>query len=600
MTTLTPEREDLKAPAWDLGNVYPGPDSPEVRADLARARELLAGLRESTAGLADDPDPRALARLMEAYNTAADLVSTLRAYANCLVTADSSDQAAARLEGTVTVLTADFSSALVRLPILLGRLDAGRLEEILSAPELADARFILGEMAEQGRHLMSQPEEELALELGKNGVQAWRRLYRRATSRLSFDLELAGGEVRRVPVSAVNGYLQDPDRGVRERAWKGWRKAHLDAADLLAATFNSITGTNLSLARRRGEDAPLAGSLRASRLTLRTVEAMWAATRARLPRLRGFLRAKSRALGLTRMASWDAGAPIPGVPARKTPYPETVDVIAAAFAEFSPGLADLARMMVDRLWIDAEQRDGKAPGGYCTSLPTVKEPRIFMNYGGGSSASRTLAHELGHAWHYWLIKDLPMTRRQYTMPLAETASTLAETVVVKRAIQRATGAERLELLAERAGFVFGIVPMIMARYDFEGEVYRRRGDGELAAEELATLSREAFAPVVGDDLDPDSIEDHFWAHKLHHYHYPFYNYPYSFGALLSLGLHGLYEQRGAEFVPEIEKFLVGSGSMGTEPLARSVGIDLEAPEFWELALDQAVEEVARFEAGVAG
>ena len=114
MTTTTPERDDLKAPAWSLANVYPGPDSPAVSADLGRSRELLAGLREGVAGLGEDPDPRALARLMEAYNTAADLVSTLRAYANCLVTADSSDQSAARLEGRTTGLTADFSSALVR------------------------------------------------------------------------------------------------------------------------------------------------------------------------------------------------------------------------------------------------------------------------------------------------------------------------------------------------------------------------------------------------------------------------------------------------------------------------------------------------------
>lgn len=595
MATLTPEREDLQAPAWTLDNVYPGPDSPEVSADLSRARELLTGIRHQAAGLADEPDPRELARLMAAYNAAADLVATLRAYANCLVTADSADRRAARLDGQTTGLTADFSAALVRLPILLGRLGSERLAKLLSAPELVDSRFILGELAEQGRHLMSQAEEELALELGKYGVQAWRRLYRHSTSRLAFDLELADGQVRRVPVAAVNGYLQDPDRGVRERTWKGWRKAHLEASDLLAAAFNSITGTNLGLARRRGEESPLPGSLRASRLSLETVEAMWAATRARLPRLRGFLRAKARVLGLNRLASWDLGAPIPGLLQSKTPYPATVDFITGAFAEFSPKLADLAKLMVDRRWVDAEQREGKTPGGYCTSLPKVREPRIFLNYGGGSSASRTLAHEFGHAWHYWLIKDLPMTRRQYTMPLAETASTLAETVVVKRALRRATGSERLELLSERAGFIFNIVPMIMARYDFEREVYRRRGEGELAADELARLSREAFAGVVGDDLEPESIEDHFWAHKLHHYHYAFYNYPYSFGALLSLGLYAIYERQGAAFVGEIEKFLVGAGSMPTAPLARSVGIDLEAPEFWELALDKAVEEVAAFE-----
>jgi len=257
-------------------------------------------------------------------------------------------------------------------------------------------------------------------------------------------------------------------------------------------------------------------------------------------------------------------------------------------------------LMDERRWIDAEQRKSKAPGGYQTELPLVKEPRIFMNYGGGSNAVATLAHELGHAWHYWLMRDLPYSQRRLTMPLAETASTFAETVVTERTIKTSSGAERLQLLSDRAFRLYSILPMILARFEFEEEVYRRRAEGELDAAEFYEISRSRFEAVYGDEIDPESVSGHAWIQTLHHYLAVFYNYPYSFGHLLSLGLYGLYERDGEAFVPDIEEFLVGSGSMGTVPLARSVGIELEAPEFWGLALDQAVEEVARFEAAVAG
>lgn len=595
MTATASTLPNLSAPSWELSNAYPGPDSPEVKRDLERARDLIGQVRQAIAALDDGkPDAARLAAAIGRLNEAYDVAVNVATYASCLSTADAEDSAASRLDAAGTDLMADFEAARVRLPILLARLEPGVLSRLLDAAEIGRNRFFLEQLAEEGRHTMSLTEEELALELGKYGLEAWRRLYRQTTARLTFRWKDDRGEPADIPVSAAIGYLEDPDREARRGVALAVKDAYLSRGDTLAIALNAITGSNLSLARRRGDHSPLDGGLRANRIERPALEAMWAAVRRRLPDFRLYLKAKARALGVERAAAWDFFAPVPGAPRAKRPYPDAYKFVVDTFRDFHPPLADFTRLMDERRWIDAEQRKSKAPGGYQTELPLVKEPRIFMNYGGGSNAIATLAHELGHAWHYWLMRDLPYSQRRLTMPLAETASTFAETVVTERTIKASSGAERLQLLSDRAFSLYSILPMILARFEFEEEVYRRRAGGELDAAEFYEISRSRFEVVHGDQIDPESVSGHAWIQTLHHYLAVFYNYPYSFGNLLSLGLYGLYLDQGESFIPKLEGFLSGTGMMGTEDLARSIGIDLEGPGFWDRAVDTAVGQIREF------
>jgi len=595
VTSTFADLPDLQAPSWDLSGVYPGPTSLEVERDFDRARTLIDQLRTAIAALlAGGLDSARLAAVVDLGNQAYEVVANLATYANCLTSANAEDQAAQRLEAATTSLMADLGATVVGLPILLARLDSEVLKKLLDAPEIGRNRFFLEQAAEQGRHTMSLVEEELAQELGKYGLEAWRRLYQQTTAKLTFRWKDQRGQPADIPVSAATGYLEDPDREVRRGVALAVKDAYLSHADTLTFVLNAITGVNLSLARRRGDQTPLDAGLRANRIKRAALEAMWAAIRNRLPDFRLYSKAKARAIGVDRAATWDFLAPVPGGPTAKRPYRNAFEFVVETFRGFHPPLADFTRLMDDSRWIDAEQRKAKAPGGYQAEFPLVKEPRIFMSYGGGSNAVSTLAHELGHAWHYWLMRDLPPSQRQLTMPLGETASTFAQAVVAERTIAAARGAERLQLLSDRAFATYMILPMMQARFEFEEEVYRRRAEGELDASELYEISRNRFLSVHGDGVDPESVFGHAWVQTLHHYLAVFYNYPYSFGHLLALGLYGLYLDQGESFIPKLERFLAGTGLMSTVDLALSIGIDLEGPGFWERAVETATSQIREF------
>ncbi len=586
------------APRWELNSVYPYPAHPDVGVDVERARGGVAKLRASVvAFVGGPPAAERLAVLLGAYADVADRCTTLRFYAHGLVTASSGDEAAESLEQCAIALAADLASAIVPLTLAMARWDDATLASVCADPRVAPDALFVRQIADEGRHMMSGPEEELALELGKSGTSAWQRLYRQRASALTFAWVDAAGAPTRVPVSMALGLLADPVRRVRADAFRALREAWLGDSVVLAATLNAVSGTQLALSRRRGDPGPLDASLRANRVDRRILDAMWSAVRLQIPAFRAFLRAKARALGVPRMAMYDLTAPVGTDVEPALPYADGLQFVVRAFGEFHAPLGEFAERANELHWIEAEARRGKSTGAYCMHLPKVREPRVFMTYSGRTSV-RTLAHELGHAWHYSLMRDLPSTQQDLTMTIAETASTFAETLVTRLAIDHAGPSERAQLLNERATFLFNILPMILARYEFEDELYRRRAEGECSARDLEAMSRTHFSTVFGDDVEPASVSGHAWASTAHHFLWPYYNYPYAFGTLLSLGLYARWKVEGAAFVPKIESFLRETGRKTARELGDIVGVHFDRTEFWSGAVAQAVAEIAAFDAAV--
>ncbi|MFW6208716.1 MAG: M3 family oligoendopeptidase, partial [Spirochaetota bacterium] len=451
-------------------------------------------------------------------------------------------------------------------------------------------RYFLDEQLFFQQHQMSVVEESLAADLMRSGGSAWSRLFQSVSSTAS--AEWSGG---RKTVTELRGLAFAADREVRRTAWQKELEAVEQVELPLAAALNGVKGFTVSLNRRRGYASALEKSVQQARISQTTLDALIGVMEEALPVFRDYLKGKARLLGLDRLAFYDLFAPVGGEMSTWT-YAAARDFILDYFRSFSSELADFAAEAFAQGWIDARPRSGKVGGAYCISLPVSGETRILCNFSGNFGDVKTIAHELGHAYHHHVLRDAPQVFRQYPMTLAETASIFAESVVIDGALKGAEAAQKLPIVEKLLQDSTQVIVDILSRFKFEREVLNRRESGELAPEELKQLMLQAQRETYGDALNEEELHPYMWAVKPHYYRpeLAFYNFPYAFGHLFGLGLYSRYQQEGQAFLPVYRDLLQQTGRNSAVEVTASAGFDIESPEFWRAGIDTIKGRVQEF------
>jgi pepF/M3 family oligoendopeptidase len=372
----------------------------------------------------------------------------------------------------------------------------------------------------------------------------------------------------------------------------------------LAASLNGVKGWALTVDARRGWPSPLEKSFFQSRISAGTFEALCAAMESSLPMFRGYLKNKARALGLETLAFYDLFAPLGSkehsgsrTGAKKWSWEAATEFIVRCFDSVDSGMGNFARHAFALSWIDAQERKGKVGGAYCTDFPLTGESRILCNFEGSFDSVITVAHELGHAWHHELIKELPRTQNAYPMTLAETASIFAETIVFEAALKEAGHDERISLIEGSLKDCCQVICDILSRFYFEKEVFARRSRGELSPAEFCGIMTGAQKASYGDGLDAKLLHPYMWAVKSHYYSAAlgFYNYPYAFGQIFSLALYAEYQKEKELFPGRYRDLLKVTGSASAEETAGLAGFNIEDPAFWEQGIALIAARAAEFE-----
>jgi pepF/M3 family oligoendopeptidase len=317
------------------------------------------------------------------------------------------------------------------------------------------------------------------------------------------------------------------------------------------------------------------------------------------PMFRRYYHAKAARLGKEKLAWWDIFAPT-GKNVRQYNFGEAREFILEHFGKFTPELAALAQRAFDNNWIDAEQRSGKRGGAFCMGVPAVKESRILCNFDGSLDQVSTIAHELGHAFHNYCMFKAGKTPLQRTTPMtmAETASIMCETIIVDAALaQAASPAEELAILETSLIGDAQVIVDIYSRYLFEKEVFEKREKSELSADDFCEMMERAQKATYGDGVDERYLHPYMWTWKPHYYSAgrSFYNFPYAFGLLFGLGLYAIYQQRGADFVPDYMGLLASTGEHRAAELAARFGIDIREKSFWANSLALIGERIERYQ-----
>ena len=595
----------IPPPRWDLSNVYPSLEAQEFKAAVAIYKKQVAELQDYFDGVvikakAETP-PKELASIIgdvvDRFNSAQTLSATIVPFIYSYVTTDSRDKLAVKVLSEFEQASLPMKKLTVRFKAWLGKI-APALDGALKHNPSAQAHaFMLKESAEQSKYLMSETEESLASELNLSGGNAWSKLQGTITSQLSVDVEL-DGETQKLPMPALINLRTHPDEETRQRAYHTENKAWDSVRESLAACMNGIKGEVITLNKRRGREDALHSALDQARIDRNTLDAMLGAMQACFPKFRQYFRHKAKLIGKEKLAWWDIYAPVGKVDTHYT-FDEARDFILKAFDQFSPELCSFAERAFDNNWIDAEMREGKRGNGFCMEVQGVKESRILVNFDGSQNQLSTIAHELGHAFHRECAYQFNKTVLQQITPmtLAETASTFCETIVTEAVLSQVKDPqEELAVLEGQLNNASQIIVDIYSRYLFEKEIFERREQAELSADDFCEIMERAQKATYGDGLDERYLQKYMWTWKPHYYStgISFYNFPYAFGLLFGTGLYAIYKQRGAEFVNDYKALLASTGEASATDLAARFGIDIRTRKFWEDSLAIIGKRVDRY------
>ncbi|MEB3100340.1 M3 family oligoendopeptidase [Ferviditalea candida] len=581
---------------WNLDNIFPGgSESDELQAfldtieqDIQRLEERLKADNFASAG------ERQVQPLVELIQDISARLIEAESFAVCLTSQDQTDQKAVQISGKIKSLNAGFASASIHFDQLLTQIPDNRWEVMLESDVIWQISFVLNERRTRALDRMLPELEALAADAAVDGYHGWSELYDAAVGRLRIPFE-ENGKLLLLSAGQADNKLHSPERRLRENVFERWQNAWSEQAELCALSLNHLAGFRLQLYKHRGWDSVLKEPLEINRMSEKTLQTMWEVIDRNKEVFLRYLQRKASLLGVDSLSWHDVEAPL-GEGGKEISFDRAAGMIVEQFGKFSPQMADFAEMAFERRWIEAEDRPGKRPGGFCTSFPVSGESRIFMTYGQTLDNVGTLAHELGHAYHQHLMNGLPEMLQNYAMNVAETASTFAEMIVVDASLKMADNVqERIFLLEDKIQRAVTFFMNIQARFLFEVQFYKERKSGLVSVDRLNEIMTEAQQKAFRHSLG--SYHPYFWASKLHFYatDVPFYNFPYTFGYLFSTGLYARALEEGPGFADKYAALLRDTGAMPVEELARKhLGADLTRDDFWQAAIELLIKDVNEF------
>ena len=573
---------------WDLSVFYKGFDDPAFAADLASLPERIKAISEAIRAESDDDAAKIRGILTQLEQLGA--VSEHLGLMTQLTLSCDADCEAANAAMTplmqADVQATQAMSAFSRYLATVSDLDA----LIESDPVLRANGFFLKNAARQAAHMLPETLEGPVLQMQLSGGEAFSQLRDKLDATL-----LVHYRDGQLPLSAVRALAYDADAAVRRDAYEAELACYDRIKDSVAFALNSIKLETLSDCALRGYPSPLDRTLEQSHMKRETLQAMLGAMEEYMPKFRQYLKAKGKALGHENGLPWyDLFAPMGASAARYTAE-DAKAILVELFSSFDEELAQMVERAFDEAWIDFYPRDGKTGGAFCAGVECLGQSRILTNFDGTFGSVVTLAHELGHAFHNQCLREQRPLNRDYSMPVAETASTFNECVVMAAAISRAKSREeKLALIESQLQDATQIICDIDSRYLFESMVLENRGERFMDADTLCGMMTKTQELTYGDGLDPNFRHPYMWICKSHYYGATFYNFPYAFGGLFARGLYARYEQEGASFVPKYKQLLRTTPVATAEDTALVAGIDLTDRAFWRSALQTIADQIDLF------
>ena len=576
---------------WSLEALYKGTDDKNLESDIKTLEEKIGQYKSIIANLGSKSAREDLRCVVDIDEEITVLVRRLAGFLSLRRSASSADTSVAPYMTKIQTML----SGTAREEVVFKKFASSveNLDEVIASDEiLSQYKFYFEEIKSSVEHSMSDEAEEIFAKMNISGGRAWGDLFSFLTANVEVDYR---GET--ITLSKVRGLAEDEDPEVRKDAYFAELACYSKIKDSIAFALNSIKAHVNLEAEMRGYADPLEMTLSDSRMKRETLDAMLSAMREYLPKFREYLKHKAKLLGYETGLPWYEVLTAMGkADSKEFTVEEAHKYLVDHFNSFAPDLADMVDRAFKEEWIDFYPRAGKVGGAFCSNLPFLKQSRILTNFTGSFGSVVTLAHELGHAYHGMQIENHRPLNTGYSMPVAETASTFNELIIVNDAIAKAEGEEKIRLIESQLQDSTQIIVDIYSRFLFEDEVIRRRKSTFLFAKDLEEIMINAQKESYGDGLDPELMHPYMWVCKSHYYRagLSYYNFPYAFGGLFSRGLYAKYLEDKEGFLPKYRALLEATTVDTVENVAGIAGIDLTNPDFWKTSLQTIADQIDMF------
>ncbi len=583
---------------WDLTPLYESFDSKEFNNDYETVKKYIQEYTEYAQKNYTKENLSNAQKVLEhtiefniKYGT---LVRRLFSYCSLTRSTDVRNNVATVKMGQLMQVNSEMTKPSVMFVNYLKNVE--NLQAIIENSELLkEHEYYLTEAKKESDYLLSDEAEILLSKLTQTGSTAWAELKEKAQSTLMVDIEM-DGQKQTVPLTKVRNLAFNKEQNVRKMAYKAELDSYKQIEEVAAAALNGIKGEAITVAKMRGYESVLDKTLQDSAMDKQTLDAMLEAMKDSLPEFRKYYKAKAKLLGHTDgLPFYDIFAPI-GDAVKTYTYEEATNLVEKTFRDFSNELGDMAKRAFDEAWIDVEPRDGKRGGAFCSNLPFINQSRVLLNFDGSFGNVKTLAHELGHAYHGQCIAKESILNTSYPMPLAETASIFCETLMKNSFLKDANEQEKLTILEGSLLGAGQVIVDIYSRYIFETALFENRAERKLSADELHKMMTDAQKEAYGDAIDHNYLHHGMWINKSHYYSAGrnFYNFPYAFGQLFALGLYANYKNNPATFETKYNDLLAATGKMKIADVAKLMDIDVHDKNFWKSSLDVIIDDINTF------
>lgn len=581
---------------WSLDELYTSFESEEYNSDLLKFNNQIEDLIEwsdSNLKTFENPEEK-IEEYLKRTIELSSLSTKLMGFANLTLSTQAKNEIALQSMDKLQVKSSEITKPTVQFQNFIGGLD--NLDEIiLSSPFLKDHEFYLNQIKSSTKYLLSEEEEILISKMSNTGSTAWSKLQDILTSTLLVEIEI-DGQTKHLPLPVIRNMASDRDKNLRKIAYEAELKAYKKVEESSAACLNGIKGEVITTAKMRGYNSPLEETLIKSRMDQETLDAMFTAMKESLPVFHKFFKKKGQLLGHENgLAFHDMFAPI-GEMNKTYSYKDTQEYIVKNFNTFSSKLANFADNAFENRWIDAQPKEGKRGGAFCSNIHPIKESRILTNFNGSFGNVITLAHELGHGYHGLCLKDESILNSRYPMPLAETASIFSETIVMNAALEEANEIEKLSILESYISDAGQVIVDIYSRFLFEDKLFQTRKDHALSVNELKTAMLDAQKKAYGNGLNHNCLHPYMWINKTHYYSAGrnYYNFPYAFGLLFSKGLYVKYLEDKDSFINKYDDFLRATGRNNIVDTAKVMDIDVHSVDFFRSSLKLIEKDIETF------
>ncbi|NOZ70893.1 MAG: M3 family oligoendopeptidase [Chloroflexi bacterium] len=567
---------------WCLEELFPGADSPEFENAKTALIEKVATFTKVRSLLNPDIDTKTFLDIIAQLEVITEESYRIYGFAGLWFSEDTQNQLAQGLQAQVQQIMAELTNRTLFFSLWWKGLDDENAERLMAVA--GDCRYWLEEMRHFKPHTLSEDEEKIINIKDVTGVNALTALYDTITNRYVFRIEIEG-EVKEMTRGELMVLARSTDPELRAAAYQELYRVYGERGVILGQMYQTRARDwqNEQIELRRFQ-SPIAARNLQNDIPDDVVETLLDLARENAPVFQRFFRLKARWLGMEKLRRYDIYAPV--VEADKTyDFAEAADMVFDAFYEFEPQIAHLARRVFAEKHVDSEVRQGKRGGAFCWTVSSRFSPWVLVNYQGKANDVSTLAHELGHAVHSMLAAHHSIFTQHASLPLAETASTFAEMLLVDYLLGREEDENvRRDILFSQVDDAYATIMRQAYFALFEREAHDRIAEGA-AVDELSAVYLQNLATQFGDSVEVPEEFRWEWISIPHIYHVPFYVYSYAFGQLLVLALYQQYKKEGDSFKARYLDILSAGGSQSPANILRQAGIDIHRRDFWQGGFD---------------